>query len=229
MRKRCVRLLRVILCGPLLGMIAACGLVPTEVRHGPVTGFTPAGLTGVPPIAIEARETQPADRVRISTLTNRGLTSHYVGVRVSNDLAAEFQGALSSALQQRGLLVGAGEGVGLLLALEIEKADVVANRSSGGPARIDTVWTGPSSFMLVPTPSPVVSVLSSVIVNVILRNDAGRILFTRRYERGYSAPAEMVLDQTVVADRLGQGMRDIIRQIAYDPDLLGALSTAGRS
>jgi len=214
---------------PLLGLLllAACGLQPIEVRHGPVAGFTPAASPNAPPVAVEAREMQPVDRVRYGTSFNGSPVDRRIGFPVSNDVAAELREAVTGALRQRGLAVIAADAALLRLDLAIEEADAVARTVQRGPPTMTMVSTGPASFMMVPVASMETTTTTNVAVQAVLRDRAGATRFSRRYEHAASrVPGMTELNTTVTRAGLEEGLRSVVRQIAEDPDLIRAIVAA---
>jgi hypothetical protein len=213
----------------LLGLLllAGCGLQPIEVRHGPVAGFTPAAVPSAPPVAVEARETQPADRIRYGTSFNGSPVDRRIGFPVSNDLATELREALAAALRQRGLQVAAAEAAVLRLDLAIEEADAVARTVQTGPPSIQMVSTGPRSFMTVPVTPMETTTRTTIAVQAVLSDRAGATRFSRRYEHAVTRVQGMTeLNTTVTRAGMEECLRSVVRQIAEDPDLIRAIAAA---
>jgi hypothetical protein len=218
----------------LLGLLllGACALGPVEIRHGPVAGLSPAAVADAPPLRVEVRETAPVDRIRLQTVIDGAPVDRRSGFVFTNDLAAEFGAALSTALRQRGLPVDAPGAAPsgptrLTLDVAIETADGRLEAVRRGAGGVTTLPIGPGAIMTVPTTTWQQTLDMGVGAQGVLRGAAGQILLDRRYEHRTAAPLTAmpgVENQAKAA--LEESLRVVVRRIAEDPDLIRAIAAA---
>ena len=139
-----------------LGLLAACASVQSEVRHGPVSGFSPANLRSSSPLRLEVRESQPADRNRLRMFINGQAATEGLRVTLANDLATEFGDALTATLGQRGVPVATQPSdTALVVEVTIESADARGFERRFGPPGIMAMNLGSGGLLLVPTKNSV--------------------------------------------------------------------------